>query len=124
MSMALHSRPRFSLEPTTSLHDGRLMKPSFGLVLALLASIWMPCARAEPLQPFVATYQAYNEGKLAGNATMRLTHNTDELIKALNAMAQAANGDDDDDDDNDDDEDDDKVEVKAGVKVGGDKKDN
>jgi hypothetical protein len=27
------------------------------------------------LQPFVASYQAYNAGKLAGNATMRVVHN-------------------------------------------------
>jgi len=51
------------------------MKPLFFLVL--LASAWLPGAHADPLQPFVATYQAFNEGKPAGNATMRLTHNAD-----------------------------------------------
>jgi hypothetical protein len=44
------------------------------LPLALLVSAWLPAASADALEPFVATYQAYNEGKLAGNATMRLVH--------------------------------------------------
>jgi Protein of unknown function (DUF3108) len=52
------------------------MKP-LALLFVLLASTWLPCARADALEPFVATYQAYNEGKLAGNATMRLVHNAD-----------------------------------------------
>ncbi|HST45600.1 MAG TPA: DUF3108 domain-containing protein [Luteimonas sp.] len=44
------------------------------LCLSLLLAV--PCtplhAAAAPLQPFVATYQAYNGGALAGAATMRL----------------------------------------------------
>ena len=45
-----------------------------GLLLGLLASASIP---ALALEPFVATYQAYNEGKLAGNATMQVVHNPD-----------------------------------------------
>jgi hypothetical protein len=58
------------------LHDGRLMK-SLVFPIVLLLSAWLPAARADALEPFIATYQAYNEGKLAGNATMRLVHNAD-----------------------------------------------
>lgn len=34
-----------------------------------------PALQPTPLEPFVATYQAYYKGKLAGSATMRVTHN-------------------------------------------------
>ncbi|MDN5780972.1 MAG: DUF3108 domain-containing protein [Luteimonas sp.] len=32
-------------------------------------------AQPSPLEPFVATYEAFNNGDLAGNATMRVVHN-------------------------------------------------
>ena len=41
---------------------------------ALLLASWLPPAWADGLEPFVASYEAYNEGKLAGNATMRVVH--------------------------------------------------
>lgn len=41
---------------------------------ALLLATWLSPARADELEPFVASYQAFNEGKLAGNATMRVVH--------------------------------------------------
>ena len=41
---------------------------------ALLLASWLPPACADGLEPFVASYEAYNEGKLAGNATMRVVH--------------------------------------------------
>ena len=44
-----------------------LRLPLLGLLLAGLA------APAQALEPFVASYQAYNEGKLAGNASMKVT---------------------------------------------------
>ncbi|MEP6633985.1 MAG: DUF3108 domain-containing protein [Luteimonas sp.] len=52
---------------------------SAALLFALLlpGSAWATSARADPLEPFVATYQAYNAGKLAGNATMRLVRNAE-----------------------------------------------
>jgi len=87
--------PRFSWEPTSALHDGASMKTL--TTLALLAALAWPAARAqdaaEPqpeaaqaqpaaaelqppaLEPFVATYEAYNKGSLAGVATMRVVHN-------------------------------------------------
>ncbi|MGV8930878.1 MAG: DUF3108 domain-containing protein [Luteimonas sp.] len=54
------------------------------LVFALTA--WLPASHAQDiplpadaptpvLEPFVATYQAYNKGTLAGNATMNVVHN-------------------------------------------------
>ena len=41
---------------------------------ALLLATWLSPACADELEPFVASYEAYNEGKLAGNATMRVVH--------------------------------------------------
>ena len=59
------------------------------LTAALTLVAWLPVraqeaapttpavAEAAPqLQPFVATYEAYNAGKLAGTATLQLVHNT------------------------------------------------
>lgn len=43
------------------------------LLIALL-SVVAPVWAATPLAPFVATYQAYNAGAPAGNATMQLVH--------------------------------------------------
>lgn len=43
---------------------------------ALLLATWLPPACADDLEPFVASYEAYNEGKLAGNATMRVVHDS------------------------------------------------
>lgn len=53
------------------------MKPVFPIVALLLAA-WLPLAHAAaPLEPFVATYDAWYEGKPAGDATMRLTRRDD-----------------------------------------------
>ncbi|WP_242110976.1 DUF3108 domain-containing protein [Luteimonas aquatica] len=57
------------------------------LTAAFALAAWLPSGHAQDaapapdaaappaLQPFVASYQAYNEGKLAGHATMRVVHN-------------------------------------------------
>ena len=45
---------------------------SRAVLLGALAFASLP---AYALEPFVATYQAYNEGKLAGSATMQVVHN-------------------------------------------------
>jgi hypothetical protein len=67
------------------------MKPLFSLALLALFA-WqsahaqdaavpqpapMPVEQQQPavLEPFVATYEAYNKGDLAGNATMQVVHN-------------------------------------------------
>ena len=50
------------------------MKTS-ALLIALLTCTWLPSGHAAALTPFVATYQAYNAGKLSGSATMRLVRN-------------------------------------------------
>ena len=42
------------------------------LVALTLAAATAPSLRAAPLEPFVASYEAFNKGKLAGNATMRV----------------------------------------------------
>ncbi|UNK43297.1 DUF3108 domain-containing protein [Luteimonas sp. S4-F44] len=47
------------------------MRPLLALVAGLLIA-WMPVGRAAPLQPFVATYEAWYQGRQAGTATMRL----------------------------------------------------
>lgn len=76
---------RFSWQPTSALHDGALMKSAAAIVMFALLS-WLSIGHAQDalppedtqpveLQPFVATYQAYNKGKLAGNATMQVVHN-------------------------------------------------
>lgn len=44
----------------------------------LLTSLLMISGPALALEPFVATYQAYNAGKLAGNASMRVVQNGGE----------------------------------------------
>ncbi len=41
----------------------------------LLGALALASLPAFALEPFVATYQAYNEGKLAGSATMQVVHN-------------------------------------------------
>lgn len=41
----------------------------------LLGALALASLSAFALEPFVATYQAYNEGKLAGSATMQVVHN-------------------------------------------------
>jgi Protein of unknown function (DUF3108) len=40
--------------------------------ILLLAALALSCLPAFALEPFVATYQAYNAGTLAGNATMKV----------------------------------------------------
>lgn len=47
-----------------------LQAPQAGPAVATLATEWS----ASPLEPFVATYQAFYKGKEAGDATMRVTH--------------------------------------------------
>lgn len=42
------------------------------LLVALACAAAAPMLRASALEPFVASYQAFNEGKLAGSATMRV----------------------------------------------------
>jgi hypothetical protein len=41
----------------------------------LLGALALASASAGALEPFAATYQAYNQGKLAGSATMQVVHN-------------------------------------------------
>src|SRR5690606_22531076 len=89
--------PRFSWQPTSALHDGAPMSKLPTLVL--LAALAWPAAHAQDaatptaastppadaeateeaprpaLEPFVATYEAYNKGDRAGNATMKVVHN-------------------------------------------------
>ena len=48
--------------------------PIRALLLGVLASASLP---AFALEPFVASYQAFNEGKLAGKATMQVVQNAD-----------------------------------------------
>lgn len=48
------------------------MKALTALCMMLMAIACAPLHAAAPLQPFVASYQAYNGGTLAGEATMRL----------------------------------------------------
>ena len=48
--------------------------PARALLLGMLASASLP---AFALEPFVASYQAFNEGKLAGKATMQVVQNPD-----------------------------------------------
>ncbi len=48
--------------------------PARALLLGMLASAYLP---AFALEPFVASYQAFNEGKLAGKATMQVVQNPD-----------------------------------------------
>lgn len=103
MSMAI-APCRFSWQPTGGLHDGALMtRTLLPLLLSLAipvcahAQVATPSPVAAPppgappaaitdvpldtpavppaLEPFVATYSAYNEGDLAGAATMQLVHN-------------------------------------------------
>ncbi|NZA27482.1 DUF3108 domain-containing protein [Luteimonas sp. SJ-92] len=49
---------------------------TFALPLCLVALLcaWTPQARAAALEPFVATYDAWYEGRHAGDATMRVDH--------------------------------------------------
>ena len=42
---------------------------------ALLGTLMLAALPALALQPFVASYQAYNEGTLAGTATLQVVHN-------------------------------------------------
>lgn len=49
----------------------------FYLRAALLSALTVASLPAFALEPFVATYQAYNEGKLAGAATMQLVQSGD-----------------------------------------------
>ena len=90
MSTDIRGR-RFSLQPTSDLHDVGRMKPLPTLVL-LVSLAGLPAiaqdtpapaastatsveAPSPALEPFVATYEAYNKGELAGNATMKVVHN-------------------------------------------------
>src|SRR5690554_5063405 len=69
-STAHHWAPRFSWDPTTSLHDGRPMRILVfiaALLLALPAS-----AAADELAPFHATYEAWYGDRHVGEADMRL----------------------------------------------------
>lgn len=45
---------------------------------ALLGTLMFAALPALALQPFVASYQAYNEGRRAGTATLQVLHNRDE----------------------------------------------
>ena len=42
--------------------------------IVMVCALALASAPALALEPFVATYQAYNEGKLAGSAKMQLVH--------------------------------------------------
>ncbi|HLM53111.1 MAG TPA: DUF3108 domain-containing protein [Pseudoxanthomonas sp.] len=50
------------------------MNRPFRGVLLLVPFLTGATAPVLALEPFVATYQAFNQGKLAGNATMRVVH--------------------------------------------------
>ncbi|MDH5824008.1 DUF3108 domain-containing protein [Luteimonas sp. RD2P54] len=47
---------------------------SLSLALATLLLAWLPQGRAAALEPFLATYDAWYEGRHAGDATMRVAH--------------------------------------------------
>lgn len=65
--------PRFSWQPPTASHDGAPMRPLLTLLLTfLLMALWPSASRAAGLEPFIATYDAWYEGKQAGIATMQL----------------------------------------------------
>ena len=46
--------------------------------LMLLGALAIASLPAAALEPFVATYQAFNQGKLAGNATMKVVNTEDD----------------------------------------------
>ena len=48
-----------------------MLSPLHPLLLGL--ALAGSAAPTRALEPFVASYQAYNEGKLAGNASMKVT---------------------------------------------------
>jgi len=62
----------------------------------LLGALALASVPAFALEPFAATYQAYNQGKLAGSATMQVVHNegnrwrVDLGIKGMRGFARLA----------------------------------
>ena len=89
------------------------------MVRGLVAMAKYAGSKEPELKPLMEPMRSLELKTEGASIVLRLKHNTEELIKALSAMAEASSGDGDDDD-----EDVEKVEVKAEVKVGSDEKDN
>src|SRR5690606_39045834 len=64
-------RRLFSWGQTTALHDVRHMR-ALVLLLSVLALTLPASARANALEPFFATYEAWYDGKHVGEASMTL----------------------------------------------------
>src|SRR5690554_3809708 len=63
--------PLFSLGQTTALHDVGLMRVIVLLLSVLSLTLPAP-ARADALEPFFATYEAWYDGRHVGEASMTL----------------------------------------------------